>query len=1436
MRLAIPAKKGTSMKHTNKKSEASILRQKAEGLLQNNPMTKKSQLSEAEILKLRHELEVHQIELEMQNHELSHAKHQAELTADKYCELYDFAPCGYFSISHEGEIIEVNLTGAQMLGNDRTSLKNKRFDFYIPADTRPVFHLFLETVFKTKAREFCEVVVEPKGNLPAYLHLAGIVSDKEEYCFLTATDITSRRKQEEEIKKINFELNERLKELNCHNRISEVMFNSDLSVDEVCEKIVHLIPPGCQFPEITEVKINIRDKVFQTGNFESSRNFLHQEIRSSGKAIGFIEVGLPDDKLPISLQKSLPEESDLLFSIAERIGNFIEKKEYDTAFLESREKYRNFFESLQDVYYEATVDGTLLEISPSIKIISKGQYSRTDLVGKSLSELYADPHARNAFFSELLKLGTVTDYELLLYNKDRSIVPVSISSRLLFDSDGKPVKIAGTMRDITDRKAAEGSLIKLSQAVEQSPVSIVITDLSGTIEYANAKACESTGYTHSELVGNNPRVLQSGEIPAAGYEQMWQTITSGKEWKGVFHNKKKNGDLYWESAAISPVFDAYGKITHFLAVKEDITARKKSEEDLKASEAALNYAQEIARMGSWEFNLITNKYTWSTNNYHLAGLRQTDTEISIGFFMNLVYPDDIPVLNEKIREAVGTKKGVSVDIRMLLPDGRLLWMENNIVPVFDGETLVTLKGVNIDITEKKEAETEIRNLNKNLELKIEERTRQLSETNEKLEKDIAVRKRTEDELRWNQSLLQMMASSSPLGFLVVDNRTDEILYFNHRFCQIWGIGHIEDQMQRGELRNNDIIPYCLPVLADIPAFAESCKPLQYEENRMVLEDEIAFLEERTIRRFTTQIRGIRDEYYGRFYIFEDISERKRSEKAVQQSELKHSTMISSISDVIGIMGIDGVMKYKSPNIEKYFGWQPEDLVGTDGWLTVHPDDLERLQTAFLDLLQKDDSSTTVEYQYKCKDGSYKQIELTGTNLVNNSVIKGVLLNYHDITERQHAKDEIIKSRDAANRANLAKSEFLSRMSHELRTPMNSILGFAQLMDMGELNPNQKKGVGHILNSGKHLLGLIDEVLDISRIESGRISFLPEPILVGTIISEIMDTVQPLADARQLNLELENSPENRLYVMSDRKLLKQVLINLLNNAVKYNRQGGSIFIKTETRQQDDKGVAFIRIAVTDTGIGIHPDDIPKLFIPFERIGAEKTLTEGTGLGLAVVKKIMEGMEGKVGVNSVFGQGSTFWIDLPATENQISWKNQQENNVKLTADLVVANNEIAFQNEEKAQRAAELVVLKKEYSLETGTTGTTNTGTILYIEDNIENTELVEEIIQNCRPGIRLITSIYGNTAVRLATDNLPDLILLDLDLPDMTGSEVLANLLADDSTKSIPVVILSADAMHYQIEKLITAGAREYLTKPLEVNIFLKVVDEWIEKGNKQGTV
>lgn len=391
------------------------------------------------------------------------------------------------------------------------------------------------------------------------------------------------------------------------------------------------------------------------------------------------------------------------------------------------------------------------------------------------------------------------------------------------------------------------------------------------------------------------------------------------------------------------------------------------------------------------------------------------------------------------------------------------------------------------------------------------------------------------------------------------------------------------------------------------------------------------------------------------------------------------------------------------------------------------------------------------------------------------------------------REEIILAKNEAERSNNAKSEFLSRMSHELRTPMNAILGYAQLLENGDLTPKQRKGVNHILNNGQHLLSLINDVLDISGIEAGRQRLAIEPVQLAAIIEEVTDSMQVVAAKRDVSIEYTDVMDKRLFLLADRRRLKQILINMLGNAIKYNREGGKVTIEAALQPMIPGTRQTVRISLTDTGVGIAPEDIGKLFQAFERIGAENSGTEGTGLGLVVVKKLIEEMGGTVGVESEAGVGSTFWIEISCTETD----------GEMISQAPAGSNSIPHK--------------------------TSQFKTVLYIEDDQSNIELVEDILAENRPEIRLVVSKYGRQTVALAIEHDPACILLDLDLPDMKGREVLGLILDDFNTRTIPVVILSADAMTYQVDKLTKAGAAGYLTKPLDVAQFIEIIDRIIEK-------
>lgn len=519
----------------------------------------------------------------------------------------------------------------------------------------------------------------------------------------------------------------------------------------------------------------------------------------------------------------------------------------------------------------------------------------------------------------------------------------------------------------------------------------------------------------------------------------------------------------------------------------------------------------------------------------------------------------------------------------------------------------------------------------------------------------------------------------------------------------------------------------------------------------------------------------------------DITARKETMSALADSIEKSRAVFDAAVDSIIVIDENFHVVEASPSNDTYFSFSKESTVARRAMDFVHPDD----QTHVLEAINRgfaDNEPISIRFRGLRTDGEWVPIESRGRALRDaDGNAMGAVVISRDITSTVEAARELETAKNEAEQANIAKSEFMSRMSHELRTPLNSVLGFAQILQMEMSSAEELELIGYIVKSGGFLLELINEVLDISRVESGSIAVDLVMVSSAELIRECLDMVA--TEASERNVAIVNGCMADYQVRADHQRLKQVLVNLLTNAIKFNNADGTVTLAC------DNVSGWMRLSVTDTGPGVEPQLHERLFAPFDRLDAESRGIEGTGLGLALSKGLMEAIGGSLGVQSAPGVGSTFWLELPI--------------------VTVPAREEAIAIEVQAARAANHL---SEMA----------SATLLYIEDNVGNVRLIERLLAH-RPNVRLISSLQGSLGFELARQHRPDLILLDVHLPDVPGIEVLENLRRDERTSSIPVVMLSADASQEQIRRFTEAGVKDYLTKPLDLQYFLTLLDSYVRE-------
>ncbi len=530
---------------------------------------------------------------------------------------------------------------------------------------------------------------------------------------------------------------------------------------------------------------------------------------------------------------------------------------------------------------------------------------------------------------------------------------------------------------------------------------------------------------------------------------------------------------------------------------------------------------------------------------------------------------------------------------------------------------------------------------------------------------------------------------------------------------------------------------------------------------------------------------------GIVHTYTDITASALAERALRESESRFRTLADGAPALIWLSDLDGNAYWFNQCWLGVTG-QTLEVELTRTWADrMHPDDLVRCREVF-EQARLSRQGYQIEFRLQAADGSLVWIADHGVpRFDSDGGFEGFVVYGWDITARRQAEAALLRAKEEAERANQAKSEFLSRMSHELRTPLNAVLGFAQLLQtdiQDPLSPQQEARVQELLRGGRHLLTLINDVLDLARIEAGALQLQLVTVDMAEVVGDCLRLVAPNAEERRIRLQVKPDAPGACRVQADPTRLRQVLLNLLSNALKYNRTGGSVTVTWQTSANGHT----VQLNVQDTGPGLSAAQQERLFQPFERLEASQSAIEGAGIGLALSKWLVSLMQGDMGVDSEPGHGSRFWVRLASADS-------------ITAELMT------------------------QPSAPTHSLSAPRRSTVLYIEDNAVNQLLMEGMLAR-RPGVRLLSAALPETGLSMALQAQPELVLLDIQLPGMDGYEVLRRLRADVRTRHIPVVAVSANAMPDDLQQARNAGFTDYVTKPVDLAALLAAVSRVLDSA------
>lgn len=883
----------------------------------------------------------------------------------------------------------------------------------------------------------------------------------------------------------------------------------------------------------------------------------------------------------------------------------------------------------------------------------------------------------------------------------------------------------------------------LRHALDQHAI-VSLTDAAGNILEVNDKFCTISGYRREELLGQNHRALKSGRHPAQFYEEMWNTISAGHTWQGDLCNRARDGKEYWVRSTITPIPGADGLPEKYISIRTDITYIKAVDLVLRENELRYRSLVNSVSVGIVLHNRHGAITECNPAAEQILGLprEQILERLHADAVWRCIHPDGRAFADTDYPAIQTLRTGVSLrDVLMGVyrADGSLVWLSASSEPIRapDNPQQISAAVVSfVNVTESRYIETRFA---------------------------FAVEGAGDGVWDWNIATGVISFSGNYEGML----------------------GYA-----KGELSNDIthliamVYPQDLPgVQKSLTDYLEGRVPHYTVEVRLRCKDSSY----KWVLCRGTVVQHNADGKPARMIgIHSDISAQKQAENEL----LVFRRLVESTDQAIRVADRDGRIQYVNPAYQALLGYQAEEVIGQDfALIGTAPDQNQQVQ-GIMDCLSRSEGWRGL-FKLRRKDGSefISQSNIRSITSPESGELLHSFNMFIDYSEEMARQEALITAREAADRANQAKSDFLSSMSHELRTPMNAIIGFAQMLEYdSELTADQQDNVHEILKAGRHLLDLINEVLDLAKIESGRVDLSMEGIDLAVLGEDCRQLLQPIADQAGIHLGIELPSKS--VVFADRVRLKQVLLNLLSNAIKYNRPHGTVRLSVTASKP-----GYLRLAVADTGLGIASKRITELFQPFNRLGAEASEIEGTGIGLTITRRLVEMMGGEISVESTLGVGSTFWVNLA---------------VGLTAQI-----------------GTDEMLNDANTPVEVGMA----TSTVLAIDDNPANLKLIAKVM-GTRDNIHLLSAHTPELGIELALAHRPDLILLDINMPGMDGYQVLEVLKSHMVLRAIPVIAVTANAMPHDIERGKRAGFANYMTKPIQISALMETIEYCLKDTKK----